>query len=158
MRPPMIGHGDADEILGALPTRRGHFLLESGYHTDLWISLDGLFRDPTALAPRIASLAGLIRPHGISAVCGPLLGGAFLAQALAIGLGVRFYRWTARTARRACRPRPPRHPKGALPSLALESALPCALLDRSRCFRVSSLFALGSVLRQSLGHAFPAAP
>ena len=87
----MIGHGDADEILGALPTRRGHFLLESGYHTDQWISLDGLFRDPTALALRIVALAGLIWFYGISAVCGPLLGGAFLVQALAIGLGVRFY-------------------------------------------------------------------
>jgi len=31
-----------------VPARRGHFLLESGYHTDLWFSLDGLFREPAA--------------------------------------------------------------------------------------------------------------
>ncbi|MEA2325789.1 MAG: orotate phosphoribosyltransferase [Thermoanaerobaculia bacterium] len=35
--------------------------------------------------------AALIRPHDVSAICGPLLGGAFLAQAVAAAMGVRFY-------------------------------------------------------------------
>jgi orotate phosphoribosyltransferase len=81
----------AAKILGGMPARRGHFLLESGYHTDQWFSLDALFVDPRALTPQIAALADLIEPHGISAICGPLLGGAFLAHALAAHIGVRFY-------------------------------------------------------------------
>jgi orotate phosphoribosyltransferase len=81
----------AEGLLNTLPARRGHFLLESGYHTDLWLTLDALFVSPLDIAPKIAALAELIRPYSISAVCGPLLGGAFLAQALATNLGVRFY-------------------------------------------------------------------
>lgn len=80
-----------DDTLKILPARRGHFLLESGYHTDLWFNLDGLFVSPQEIAPQVAALAELLRPHEISAVCGPLLGGAFLAQAIAIHLGLSFY-------------------------------------------------------------------
>lgn len=80
-----------DDPLAGLPARRGHFLLESGYHTDRWLTLDELFVDPAAVAPRIDALAERLRPHGPTAVCGPLLGGAFLAQALASALGVQFY-------------------------------------------------------------------
>lgn len=79
------------DILDALPARRGHFLLESGYHTDLWLTLDAMFVDPAGMAPLVDALAGKLRPHGVTAVCGPLLGGAFLAQALATALGVAFY-------------------------------------------------------------------
>jgi orotate phosphoribosyltransferase len=87
----MIRYDIGEGILEALPCRRGHFLLESGYHSDLWLSLDALFLDPNALAPHVAALAELVRPYDVSATCGPLLGGAFLAQALAAHLGVRFY-------------------------------------------------------------------
>jgi orotate phosphoribosyltransferase len=84
------------EDLGAhvpteLPERRGHFLLESGLHTDRWLTLDSLFVDGGKIAPSIAALADRLRPHAVTGVCGPLLGGAFLAQALASTLGVRFY-------------------------------------------------------------------
>ena len=81
----------AADPLAGVPARRGHFVLESGYHTDLWLSLDALFVDPAALAPQVAALADLLRPHAPTAVCGPLLGGAFLAQALATQMGLRFY-------------------------------------------------------------------
>jgi orotate phosphoribosyltransferase len=80
-----------DDILEALPARRGHFLLESGYHTDLWFTLDALFVAPHEIAPQVAALAELLRPYSISAICGPLLGGAFLAHALATQMGIRFY-------------------------------------------------------------------
>jgi orotate phosphoribosyltransferase len=80
-----------EDILAALPLRRGHFLLESGYHSDQWLTLDALFVDPAAIAPLVTALADRLRPHAPDAVCGPLLGGAFLAQALAMILGVRFY-------------------------------------------------------------------
>ncbi len=79
------------DILDTVPARRGHFLLESGYHTDLWLSLEALFVDPWAIAPQIAALAEALQPYALTAICGCLLGGAFLAQALAAHMGLRFY-------------------------------------------------------------------
>ena len=79
------------DILGALPARSGHFLLESGYHTDLWLTLDALFVEPAAVAPLVTALADKLRAHMVTAICGPLLGGAFLAHALADAMGARFY-------------------------------------------------------------------
>jgi orotate phosphoribosyltransferase len=79
------------DVIDALPSRQGHFLLESGYHTDLWLTLDALFVDPAAIAPYVAALAGRLQAHAPTAICGPLLGGAFLAQAIATALGARFF-------------------------------------------------------------------
>jgi orotate phosphoribosyltransferase len=79
------------QYLGGIHGRNGHFLLESGYHADTWFDLDALFIDPAAIAEQVDALAALIRPHDVSAICGPLLGGAFLAQAVASEMGVRFY-------------------------------------------------------------------
>ncbi|NUM79387.1 hypothetical protein HUU42_01175 [bacterium] len=78
-------------FLENLAMQRGHFVLESGMHTDLWITMDALFIDPRSLDPHITALSELLKPYGITAVCGPMLGGAFLAQALAMKLNVRFY-------------------------------------------------------------------
>jgi orotate phosphoribosyltransferase len=83
--------GLASTTIDVLPIRKGHFLIESGLHAEAWIDLDTLFLDPPSLAPQIAALAALVSEHRVSAVCGPLLGGAFVAQAIAIQLGVRFY-------------------------------------------------------------------
>lgn len=85
------------DILESLPARRGHFLLESGYHTDLWLTLDALFVDPRRVAPLVNALAERLRLHAMTAVCGPLVGGAFLAQALATALGIGFYYTEPRT-------------------------------------------------------------
>ncbi len=79
------------DLIKSLPARRGHFLLESGFHSDFWFTLDALFVEPGKIAHQVSSLAELLRPYEISAVCGPLLGGAFLAQAIAADMGVRFY-------------------------------------------------------------------
>jgi orotate phosphoribosyltransferase len=78
------------DLLSALPVREGHFTTESGYHTNLWFSLDALFVCPRALAPLITTLAGRLRPYDSSIICGPLVGGAFVAQALAMELGLDF--------------------------------------------------------------------
>ena len=78
------------DVLDALPFRRGHFRLESGLHSEMWLELDALFAEPRAVAPLVAALAERLRPHAVSVVCGPLTGGAFLAQALAAALGVGF--------------------------------------------------------------------
>lgn len=79
-----------EDILSALPVRQGHFRLESGYHADLWFTLDALFADPREVAPLVSALASRFAGHQLTAVCGPLLGGAFLAHALAIELGTQF--------------------------------------------------------------------
>jgi len=81
----------ASEILASLPVRHGHFLLESGYHSDRWLDLEGLFHFPAAIAPIVGALADKLRRHSPSGICGPLIGGAFLAHALAGQLGARFY-------------------------------------------------------------------
>lgn len=70
--------------------RRGHFRLESGHHSQLWIDLDPLFADPSAVDPFVEALSDALRPYALDAVCGPLLGGAFLAQLVARRLKVEF--------------------------------------------------------------------
>jgi orotate phosphoribosyltransferase len=70
--------------------RRGHFRLESGHHSELWLDLDPLFAEPRLIAPFVETLSNLIRPYAPTTICGPLLGGAFLAQLVAHALGVAF--------------------------------------------------------------------
>jgi orotate phosphoribosyltransferase len=80
----------ATSLLELVSGRRGHFRLESGHHGALWFDLDGLFAEPRRIAPFVSALADSIRPHDVSIVCGPLLGGAFLAQLIAHALGAEF--------------------------------------------------------------------
>ena len=77
-------------MLSVLPATQGHFRLESGYHTHLWLELDALFADPVKIAPFVMRLAEKLHRHRASAVCGPLVGGAFLAQALSQTLNIQF--------------------------------------------------------------------
>ena len=81
----------ADALLALVSGRRGHFRLESGHHGGLWLDLDPLFAEPRRVAPFVDRLAAAVRPHAVDAVCGPLLGGAFLAQLVAHALDVAFY-------------------------------------------------------------------
>jgi len=71
--------------------RRGHFQLESGLHSGLWFDLEAAFIDQAALDPFVTQLAQSLRRHNVEAVCGPLTGGAFLAQLVARLLGSDFY-------------------------------------------------------------------
>jgi orotate phosphoribosyltransferase len=70
--------------------QRGHFDLATGYHGDLWLDLDALFLRPALLRPHVRWLAEQLGAHDIDAVCGPLEGGAFLAQAVADALDMAF--------------------------------------------------------------------
>lgn len=81
---------DAAAFMRLVAGRRGHFRMESGYHSDFWLDLDPLFANPSRVEPFVTSLASRLRVHSPDAVCGPLLGGAFLAQWLARDLGVEF--------------------------------------------------------------------
>jgi len=115
----------SDDVLKTLPVRAGHFLLESGYHADLWFTLDALFVTPRDVAPLVTALSSRLGPYGASAVCGPLTGGAFLAQAVATELGVDFF--FSEPA--------PRQSAGGL--FASEYRLPAALRNRIRGTRVA---------------------
>jgi orotate phosphoribosyltransferase len=70
--------------------RRGHFAMESGYHSALWLDLDALFAS-SRVQPFVSALADELRRHRVSVVCGPMVGGAFLAQRLAPLLDAEFW-------------------------------------------------------------------
>jgi orotate phosphoribosyltransferase len=90
------------DLLQLLVARRGHFKLESGHHGDLWLDLDRLFLHPAALQPFTSQLADQLVKYRLDAVCGPLVGGAFIAQLIAVELDIEFY-YTEKTIR----PQPP---------------------------------------------------
>jgi orotate phosphoribosyltransferase len=77
-------------ILEILEARRGHFLLESGHHGDLWLELDRLFVRPARLEPFAAELGSRLAAHGIEGVCGAITGGAFIGQTVAAKLDLEF--------------------------------------------------------------------
>jgi orotate phosphoribosyltransferase len=81
-------HEDLNSLLSA---RRGHFLLESGYHADMWLDLDTLFAHPARLRPIAQALALRLAQHDLDAVCGPAIGGAFVAQMIALELDLEFF-------------------------------------------------------------------
>ena len=81
---------DGAQLLALVTGRRGHFRLESGLHAALWLDLDPLFADVQRIESFVHTLADALRPHDISAVCGPMVGGAFLAQLLAERLRIEF--------------------------------------------------------------------
>ena len=80
----------AEGLLALAAARNGHFLLESGHHGALWLDLDRLFARPGLLQPFITALAEQIAPYQPDAICGPLVGGAFVAQVVATILNVEF--------------------------------------------------------------------
>lgn len=128
----------AAAFLALVTGRRGHFRLESGHHSDLWLDLDGLFSQPQLIAPFVAALADRLRPYHCEAVCGPLLGGAFLAQLVAHALEVELC-FTERVA--------PSHPEGFDP---VRYRLPPAFARRVRGRRlavVDDVMSAGSALR-----------
>ena len=90
------------DLIGILDAREGHFLFESGHHGNLWLDLDHLFLRPRRVARFAAALAGRLAGHDIEVVCGPLIGGAFVAQMVAAELDLEFC-FTERYARPAQR-------------------------------------------------------
>ena len=78
-------------LLDLIPTYDGHFAYASGDHGDLWLDLDALFAHPRRLRPYVTALADLLSPCEV--LCGPLTGGAYLAQFLADALDTGFA-WT----------------------------------------------------------------
>jgi orotate phosphoribosyltransferase len=125
-------------FLALVAGRRGHFRLESGHHGGLWLDLDPLFADPRRIAPFAAGLADALRPYDVAAVCGPLLGGAFLAQLVAHALGAEFW-FTERVM-----------PNDGGGLYRARYVLPPALAGRARAKRVAmvdDVMSAGSALR-----------
>ena len=77
-------------LISLTAARRGHFEMESGYHADHWFELARLFDDPPRIQPFIATLATQLQPHRIEVVCGPLVGGATLAERIASQLAIPY--------------------------------------------------------------------
>lgn len=86
------------EFLNLLAAREGHFRYESGYHSDLWLDLDLLFLRPRAVQPFVSELAKKLAVFNVQAVCGPLVGGAMVAQMIAAELDIECF-YTARFVR-----------------------------------------------------------
>lgn len=80
----------ADVLPPSVRATRGHFVLESGHHSDLWLDLEGLCLHPRAVQRDADRLASLLRPCDVDAVCGPLNEGAFVALMVASTLGCAF--------------------------------------------------------------------
>jgi len=76
------------ELLALLAGRRGHFRMESGYHSERWFNLDKLFEDPVRLQPFVDELARRLAAHRIEAVVGPMTGGAKLAAMIGAKLNL----------------------------------------------------------------------
>ena len=79
-----------NELLQLFETQRGHFGLESGHHSDLWLEIPLAFLRPGRLRPHARRLARMLGAHRIEAICGPLVEGAFLGQMVAEELDVEF--------------------------------------------------------------------
>ena len=81
----------ASAFIDLVSGRSGHFNMESGLHSALWLDLDALFAVPARVEPFVVALADLLRPFDVDVVCGPFLGGAFVAQRVAALVGAEFW-------------------------------------------------------------------
>jgi orotate phosphoribosyltransferase len=79
------------DLPALLAGRRGHFRMESGYHSELWFNLDRLFDDPARLQPFVDELATRLAAHHIEAVVGAMTGGAKLAAMIGAKLGIESF-------------------------------------------------------------------
>lgn len=79
-----------EDVLNLLAARRGHFLLESGHHGELWLDLESLCRQPRLVWPIATELAKRLSNLDPDVICGPLIEGAFVGLVAAQELGVAF--------------------------------------------------------------------
>jgi len=74
-----------------LSARTGHYRMESGHHSQVWMEFNTLFMNPSHLRPFITRLAGLLAPLQPDALCGPYIGGMLLASMTAMEMGIEFF-------------------------------------------------------------------
>jgi orotate phosphoribosyltransferase len=80
----------SSEVLDLVSARKGHFLLESGHHGDLWLDLEMLCLRPRSVQNLAAELVPPLSKLDVEAVCGPLVEGAFVGLMVALQLDVQF--------------------------------------------------------------------
>ena len=83
-----------DEAVSAIldrtgAVRRGHFLLTSGLHTDLFLLCAQVMQYPEVLAPLAAAMAAPFQEERVEVVAGPAVGGIILAYEVARQLRAR---------------------------------------------------------------------
>jgi orotate phosphoribosyltransferase len=78
------------QVLDLVSARKGHFLLESGHHGDLWLDLEMLCLRPRSVQSLAVELAQPLAKLDVEAVCGPLVEGAFVGLMVALQLDVEF--------------------------------------------------------------------
>ena len=81
---------EAEYFLSLVNGQRGHFLYESGYHSDTWLDLETICSRPDAIRPAILELSKEIAKWKPEVICGPLIEGGFIGLLTAIKLGVSF--------------------------------------------------------------------
>lgn len=79
-----------ETVLKLLSARKGHFLLESGHHGDLWLDLESLCLHPRNVLAVAAELVEPLSKLDVDAVCGPLVEGAFVGLMVSSLLDVQF--------------------------------------------------------------------
>jgi orotate phosphoribosyltransferase len=133
---------EEEERVSMLPGRIGHFALESGHHSDLWMDLAVLCLRPEFVRQRAALVARRLAAHRVDAVCGPLVEGAFVALLVATDLGVEF-----------CYSERVESTTGAGALFPVEYRIPDALRDGLRGKRVAivnDVISAGSAVRGTL--------
>ena len=90
--------GAVDDVLRLLPSREGHFRLESGHHGDRWLELETLCFNVFAAQEMAMRLCTRLASYDMEAVCGPLVEGAFVAMMVAEELVLPFTYSTPRAA------------------------------------------------------------
>jgi orotate phosphoribosyltransferase len=78
------------KILDLISARKGHFLLESGHHSDLWLDLESLCFRPKDIQAAVRVFAENLSKHNVDMVCGSLVEGAFIGLMVALQLNVEF--------------------------------------------------------------------
>jgi len=124
-------------------SQSGHFVLESGYHSDVWWDLETLCHRPAALSPFVAALAELVREHKPDVVCGALIEGAFVSLLVASELGCHFA-YALRFATSA--------KQGLFPiSYQLPAALH-SMVKNKRVVVINDVISAGSAVRGAVEH------
>ena len=76
--------------MDVIPSQRGHFEHESGYHGAQWMDLETLFLDPRKMEAHVVELALRVKRFDAEVVCGPLVEGAYVALGVARELALPF--------------------------------------------------------------------
>jgi len=77
-------------FIDLLAVHRGHFRVESGMHGDVWFDLEEAYTKPKGLETFTVELSRMVAPYEADAVCGALVGGAFVGYSVALELGIEF--------------------------------------------------------------------